>query len=162
MGKDDDDALVGTNKVVAAGQMLERIVDVQGGSRVSWGFQMGSTADLEDVQQARGAMGSVLDGVVGESADMLFSVVFLKELDDSDADLAQLDQRLGDMKKTLVEPTSVDKDGGKMYGAAIADAKGIFVITWGNTTSWVRSRVLKEYSIIVDSPDDDVGSFKSD
>lgn len=149
----DDGSLTGETRVIPPGQVMERVFEVSAGSQVTWTFSIGASSEAD-----AGTFGKVLNATAGESTELTFSVKFMPDPAESavegrvDAMQAMVD---------IVEPTDVDSSHSNLTGKTVVDRKGIVVVVWSNRGSWVRSRLLERFCIVVNHPDDDVGSFHS-
>merc|ERR1711957_772370 len=130
---------------------MERVLEVTPGCQVLWDFTIGKGEDA-------GAIGKVLNSATGESTDLVFQVKFLPDLSSVEAADAASDGQ--EHVVDIVEPTTVDDSHSRLTGKTVIDRNGLVAIMWSNRGSWVRSRVLRSFSLVVNRLDDDVGSFK--
>lgn len=147
-GVSDDGAVEGSGKIIAAGNVMERVIEVKAGQRVAWTYKVGTSADHGD---SRGMLGKALDLAAGDDSTLTFSAQLLP-LTEGLEDMDDLEVQV----KVLEEPKVVDASHGDVNGSVVAETDGVVVLRWSNHENWVRAKVLASFKITAEANEGDV------
>lgn len=146
----DDGNPEGRGKIILAGKIMERVLEVKAGQRVVYTFSVGTAAEAGDA--SRGMLGMALDMAAGEDTSMTFSAAFWPD-PSNDAEAAMTPE---ERSRTVAAPHAVDAAAGEQSGTAVADKSGVVILRWSNADNYVRAKVLSSFKIVTESNEGDV------
>merc|ERR1712150_16753 len=132
-------------------------VQVKAGQVISWKFQVGSSLELRDAG-GRGRLGGLAD-MITEGTDVIFDVGALWDVEPAESAEAEAvpDALVEGMICTLVPPRPVAASAGEVSGSLTAERSGTIMVRWSNFHSTFRAKLLKEFSIHVETAGLDSG-----
>jgi len=147
----------GGPRVLHARSAVQKGVQVKAGQVISWKFQVGSSEELR-AAGGRGRLGGLAD-MITEGTDVIFDVGALWDVEPAESAEAGAvpDALVEGMICTLVPPRPVAASAGEVCGSLTVERTGTIMLRWSNFHSTFRAKLLKEFSINLETAGVDSG-----